>query len=244
MKLKNCAALVTGASRGLGKATATELARAGARVVLTARSEGPLDEAVATVRAVGGEAHGLVSDIGDVSRAGEVAARAAALVGPIDLAIHNASALGDLPMPILLDTSPDNLSRVLAINTIGPFALTRALVGSMLVRGGGTIVNITSDAAVEAYPAWGAYGASKAALEHMTRTWAAELTGTPVRVLAIDPGEMDTRMHRDAMPDADRSGLAQPEHVAAEIVRLLSGDLADAAGGRLSAAPPIHEAPQ
>ena len=109
------------------------------------------------------------------------------------------------------------------MNLVGPFRLTKAIAGSMVLRGRGTIVNISSDAAVEAYERWGAYGASKAALDHLTRIWAAELDGTGVRVLAVDPGEMNTAMHAQAMPDADPSSLADPARVAAQIVAWLAG---------------------
>jgi NAD(P)-dependent dehydrogenase (short-subunit alcohol dehydrogenase family) len=92
----------------------------------------------------------------------------------------------------------------------------------MTVRAGGVVVNITSDASVSAYPTWGAYGVTKAALDHLTRIWAAELEATGVTLLAVDPGEMDTRMHADAMPDADRSTLQSPDVIADRIVRLVA----------------------
>ena len=160
-------AVVTGGSRGLGRALGEALAAAGARVVLVARDRGPLEEAVAAIRARGGEAHGVPADVGDLDAA-------------------------------------------------------FAIAGSMVMRGRGTIVNISSDASVEAYQRWGAYGASKAALDHLTRTWAAELGGTGVRALAIDPGEMNTVMHAQAIPDADPAALADPRRVAAQILAWLA----------------------
>ena len=156
-------------------------------------------------------------------------------MGPLDLLINNASTLGPQPLRLLLDTDCEDLSRALAVNLVGPFRLTKAVAGSMVLRGAGTIVNVSSDAAVEAYPRWGAYGASKAALDHLGRIWAAELEGTGVRVLTVDPGEMDTRMHADAMPDADRTLLADPARVAARIVALLASG-APASGARVAAA--------
>ena len=114
-----------------------------------------------------------------------------------------------MPLRLLLDTDCEDLERALAVNLVGPFRLTKALAGPMVLRGRGTIVNITSDAATEAYERWGAYGASKAALEQLGRVWAAELAGTGVRVLTVDPGEMDTRMHADAIPDADRAAAGR-----------------------------------
>jgi NAD(P)-dependent dehydrogenase (short-subunit alcohol dehydrogenase family) len=125
---------------------------------------------------------------------------------------------------LLLDTDCEDLERALAVNLVGPFRLTKAIAGPMVLRGAGTIVNVTSDAALQPYPSWGAYGASKAALEQLGRIWAAELEGTGVRVLTVDPGEMDTVMHAQAMPDADRSQLADPARVADAIVAWLGAD--------------------
>jgi NAD(P)-dependent dehydrogenase (short-subunit alcohol dehydrogenase family) len=215
--------VVTGGSRGLGRALGESLAAAGARVVLVARDRAPLDEAVAAIRARGGEAHAVAADVGHLDAAFAIAGQAAALIGPVDLLINNASTLGPTPLRLLLDTDCEDLSRALAVNLVAPFRLTKAIAGSMVMRGRGTIVNISSDAAVEAYDRWGAYGASKAALDHLTRTWAAELDGTGVRALAIDPGEMNTAMHAQAMPDADPSSLADPARVAAQILAWLAG---------------------
>jgi NAD(P)-dependent dehydrogenase (short-subunit alcohol dehydrogenase family) len=234
MKLEGTAAMVTGASRGLGRALGQKLARAGARVVLVARTAPELDLAVAEIRSAGGEAHGLVAD---VSRKGDVyplAGAAAALVGPIDLLVHNASSLGPTPLRLLLDTECEDLSQVLETNLVGPFRLSKAIAGSMALRKTGTIVHISSDASVNAYEHWGAYAVSKAALDHLSRIWAAELGGRGVRVLSVDPGEMDTVMHRDALPDADPATLARPEAVAARIVELLR-DEAVPSGSRIEA---------
>jgi len=214
-------AVVTGGSRGLGRALGHALAAAGARVVLVARERAPLDEAVAAIRARGGEAHGIAADVGDIDAAFAIAGQAAALIGPVDLLINNASTLGPVPLRLLMDTDCEDLSRALAVNLVGPFRLTKAIAGSMAMRGRGTILNVSSDAAASAYERWGAYGASKAALDHLTRTWAAELNGTGVRVLAVDPGEMNTAMHAQAMPDADPATLADPVRVAAHIVTWL-----------------------
>lgn len=218
------AALVTGGSRGLGRALGRALAAAGSSVVLVARDRGPLDQVVAEIRARGGRAHGIAADIADREAIAAIAGQAAALVGPIDLLINNASTLGPVPLRLLLDTDCEDLSRALEVNLVAPFRLTKALAGPMVLRGGGTIVNISSDAGVEAYPSWGAYGASKAALDHLGRIWAAELEGTGVRVLTIDPGEMNTRMHADAIPEADPASLADPERVATRIVGWLTGE--------------------
>src|SRR3954462_1798704 len=210
MKLTGKAALVTGASRGLGRALAEGLAAAEARVVLVARQAGPLDEVAAAIRARGGEAHAIAADVADKDATHAIAGQAAALVGPLDILINNAGTLGPVPLRLLLDTDCEDLERALAVNVVGPFRLTKALAGPMALHGGGVIINVTSDAATEAYERWGAYGASKAALEQMGRIWAAELAGTGVRLFTVDPGEMDTRMHADAIPDANRAELSDP----------------------------------
>ncbi len=234
--IKNTAALVTGASRGLGRALAIELAQAGARVVLVARGEAALAEVVREIRAAGGSAHALAGDVGDKQAAHRLAGAAAALVGPIELLIHNASTLGPTPLRLLLDTDCEDLGAVLETNLIGPFRLTKIIAGAMALRGQGTIVHVSSDAAVSAYPRWGSYGVSKAAQDHLSRILAAELDGTGVRVLAVDPGEMDTAMHRDAIPEADPATLARPALVAATLVALLrSQDPRAASGARVEA---------
>ncbi len=162
-----------------------------------------------------------MADVG-TDDANAIAARAMALAGgPFDLIVHDASTLGPVPMPELADLSDDDLLRVFQVNTLGPQRLTRALLGAMRTLGRGTLVAISSDAAVEAYPTWGAYGASKAALDHLHRVLRAELDGSGIRVFAIDPGEMDTEMHAAALPEADRSQLAEPADVAARILDAL-----------------------
>jgi NAD(P)-dependent dehydrogenase (short-subunit alcohol dehydrogenase family) len=220
MEIRGRGALVTGASRGLGGALSRALAREGARVVLVARSSGDLEKVVAGIRREGGEAHGLCADIGAKDDIHRIAGAAAALVGPLDLVVHNASTLGPTPLKPLLDTDCEDLVRVLDVNLVGPFRLTKAVAGGMAVRGRGLVVNVTSDASVSAYATWGAYSVSKAALDHLGRVWAAELAER-VRFLTVDPGEMDTVMHADAMPEADRTALADPATVADRIVDIV-----------------------
>ncbi len=217
MQLSGSNVIVTGASRGLGRALAEVLAARGARVVLVARDEEKLEEVIAAIRARGHTAHAFGADVGERDAAARIAGAAAAMAGPIDIVVHNASTLGPVPLASLADTASADFERALAVNLVGPFRLTRALLGPMIQRGRGLIVHISSDAALEAYPSWGAYGASKAALDHLSRTWAAELAGTGVRALSIDPGEMDTLMHAQAIPDADRASLARPEDVAKRV---------------------------
>src|SRR5262249_33991387 len=150
-----------------------------------------------------------------------LAGAAAELAGPIDVLIHDASELGPTPLRLLLDTECEDLERVLAVNLVGPFRLSKAIAGSMALRGTGAIVHISSDASVNAYARGGAYSVSKAAFDHLARLFAAELGEHGVKVFSVDPGDMDTAMHRAAIPDADPASLAKPEAVAAKIIAML-----------------------
>ena len=236
MNIQGRGALITGASRGLGRALAEALAARGARLALVAREAGPLDDVVGTIRARGGVAHAIAADIGDKHAIHRIAGQAQGLVGELDIAIHNASTLGPTPLRLLLDTECEDLAAVLETNLVGPFRLTKVLAGAMALRGAGVLVHVSSDAAVEAYPRWGAYGVSKAAQDHLSRILAAELEGTGVRFFNVDPGEMDTTMHRDAIPEADPATLARPDDVAARLLALLERAEAVPSGSRLEAA--------
>jgi len=227
--------LITGGSKGLGRALALSLSSRGARVVLVAREKAELDEAVETVRSSSGIAFGIQADVGDKESVYPIVGQAAALAGPIDVLINNASTLGPVPLRLLTDTDCEDFERVLQVNTVGPFRLMKAAVGSMIVRQAGVVVNISSDAAVEPYAGWGIYSSSKAALDHMTRIAALELTGTGVLFFSVDPGEMDTRMHADAMPDADPASLKQPGEVAEKIVCMIQNSEGIESGARLVA---------
>jgi NAD(P)-dependent dehydrogenase (short-subunit alcohol dehydrogenase family) len=236
MELQGTTALVTGASRGLGRALAQALAAAGARVALVARNGDALGGVAAQIRAAGGEAHVIAADVADKDAAHAIAGRAAALLGPIDLLVNNAGTLGPAPLRLWLDTDCEDLESALAVNVVGPFRLTKALLGPMVLRGRGVVVNVGTDAAVVPYERWGAYGASKAALEQMGRIWAVELAGTGVRMFTVDPGEMNTRMHADAVPDADPATLADPVLVAGRIVGLIRDERAAPLGARVAVA--------
>jgi len=228
-------ALITGGSRGLGSALALRLSAEGARITLVARRRKELDEVVAEIRKRGGIAFGIAADVGDKESVYPIVGQAAALAGPVDVLINNASALGPVPLRLIPDTDCEEFERALQVNTVGPFRLIKAVAGSMFLRQTGLIVNISSDAAVEAYPFWGVYGASKAALDHLTRIAAAEMADAGVRFLVVDPGEMNTRMHADAAPDADPAGLQSPATVAEKIVAMIKQSDRIANGSRLIA---------
>jgi NAD(P)-dependent dehydrogenase (short-subunit alcohol dehydrogenase family) len=212
------------------------LAREGARVALVARGREELERVANEIRTAGGDAHALVADMASKDATYAISGTAAALVGPIELLVHNASTLGPTPLPLLLDTDCEDLAAVLEANLIGPFRLTKAVAGTMVLRGRGLIVQVTSDASVTPYARWGAYGVSKAALDHLGRIWAEELAGTGVRFLTLDPGEMNTRMHAEAMPEADPARLAEPDVVAARILRLIRSSDEIPSGQRLEVA--------
>ena len=230
-------ALITGASRGLGLGLARSLALDhGVHVALVARNSTALTAAASAIQTDGGQAVVITADLADPQSAPRIAGQAHAALGEIDLVVHNASTLGPTPLRPLLDSTADDFQTVLEINLLAPFRITHALLGAMLLRRRGSLVFISSDAAIEAYPDWGLYGVSKAALDHLARIWAAELAGSGVRVLSIDPGEMNTRMHAEALPDADRSSLPDPQLVGRSIAALLASQ-------RGPQHAPQHEAP-
>ncbi|HYX96870.1 MAG TPA: SDR family oxidoreductase [Geodermatophilus sp.] len=209
-------ALVTGASRGLGAALAEALSRRGWRLVVDGRVPGRL---AATVAAL--PRPDLVTAVpGDVADPAHRAALAAAVGDRLDLLVNNASELGPTPLPRLADLPPAALERVLAVNTVAPLALVQAVLPA-LERAGGVVLDVSSDAAVEAYEGWGGYGASKAALDQLTAVLAVEHPA--LRVYAVDPGDMATDMHRAADPDA--TGLPEPAAVVPALLRLVDGDL-------------------
>jgi NAD(P)-dependent dehydrogenase (short-subunit alcohol dehydrogenase family) len=215
----NDVVLITGASKGLGRAIAQQLARLGHPLIINARGEEELREVEQELS----QFTRVVAVAGDVSEiAEEIAARGEREFGRIDILINNASDIGPTPMPPLELYPWDALLRVFKVNAVAPFHLIQLLLPGMRSRGRGTIVNISSDAGVNAYPGWGGYGASKAALEHMSRILAKEIEGSGVRVLIVDPGDMNTEMHRLAANGADLSDLPSAEFVAPRIIELLN----------------------
>jgi len=206
-------AIVTGASRGLGLALARELAARGWQLVVDARDATALSAATAGLPGV----RALAGDVADP-------AHRAALVeaaGALDLLVNNASLLGPSPQPALAEYPLDVLARVYAVNVLAPLALTQLALPHM--RAGGRVINVTSDAGVEPYPGWGGYGSSKAALEQVSAVLAAE--HPELRVYAVDPGDMNTRMHQEAFPGEDISDRPPPEESVPGLLRLIDGDL-------------------
>jgi len=212
---------ITGGTSGLGLALVEALSARGARVAFVARHA---DE-VARVADRHAGTHGIV---GDVSRKDEIhplALRITAALGRLDVLINNASSLGPVPLALLADTECEDLETALATNLLGPFRLTRALLGALgaAARQGrpALVINVISDAAITPYAGWGAYGASKAALLHLSRIWNEELAGHGIRVQAIDPGDMDTPLHALAVSDADPATLKRPHESAGEMIELI-----------------------
>jgi NAD(P)-dependent dehydrogenase (short-subunit alcohol dehydrogenase family) len=218
-------AIVTGASRGLGLAVAGALAERGWRLVIDARDGVALEQAAARLR----ERTEVVAIAGDVSDRAHRDALVAAAGAPIDLLVNNASTLGASPLPPLARYPLDELEHVYRVNALAPLALMQSVLPRLAE--GARIVNVTSDAAVEAYEGWGGYGSAKAALEQLTAVFAAEQPA--LRVYAVDPGDMNTRMHQDAFPGEDISDRPQPAASVPALLELIDGDLPS---GRYSAA--------
>jgi len=212
-------AVITGASRGLGRALASSLAARRWDLVVDARGGDALAEATAGFIGAG---H-VVAIAGDVADPGHRAALvdAARTLGGLDALVNNASTLGPSPLPRLAELPLDALDAVLRVNVAAPLALIQSALP--LLAAGGRIVNVTSDAGVEGYEGWGGYGASKAALEQMSRVLAAE--HPELRVYWVDPGDMNTQMHQDAYPGEDISDRPAPETSVPGLLALLEGTL-------------------
>jgi NAD(P)-dependent dehydrogenase (short-subunit alcohol dehydrogenase family) len=225
-------ALVTGASRGLGRALAAGLAASGYALIIDARDGAALESARAALQGgepgeagrPGGPRAPVImvrGDIGDPAHR-DALRRAADGLGGLDLLVNNAGTLGTSPLPALADYPLADLREAFEVNVLAPLALTQALLPA-LRRRGGAVLNVTSDAAVEAYAGWGGYGAVKAALEQASNVLAAEENA--VRVWWADPGDLRTRMHQEAFPGEDISDRPQPEEVVPGFLRLIEGRL-------------------
>ena len=218
MSLAGQVALVTGASRGIGAATAIELARRGAHVVLTARTQGGLEETDDAIRAAGGTATLLPQDLVDGAALDPLGPSLHARFGRLDILVHAAGALGKLtPAGHIM---PKDWDTVMAVNATAAWRLIRTCAPLLLAAPAGRAVFVTDGRAREPRAFWGAYGASKAALEHLVLSWAHEMQTTALRVNLYDPGPTATRLRADAMPGENPETLATPAAHAAPIAGL------------------------
>src|SRR6516225_2599446 len=218
--LKELRVAVTGGTSGLGLALVRRLIGRGAEVAFIARNAKVIAQ---IANETGG--YGIIGDVGRKEDIYPIALQITGNLGGLDVLINNASALGPTPLSLLADTECEELDQALRVNLLGPFRLTKALFGALAASArngrGAVVINISSDAAVNAYSTWGAYAASKAALRHLTAIWAEEGKIDGVRFLSIDPGDMDTPLRALAIPDADPMTLRRPEDSAAEIVEVM-----------------------
>src|SRR3989442_11658510 len=230
--------LITGASQGLGREMAVRFAREGAAgLSLVARHADKLNAVRDDVLKIAPKIDIVVIEA-DVSKPRDiervVATTLAQLQGVLDVLVNNASTIGPSPMPFLLDYPVEDFREVLDTNLIGPFLLIKNALPAMIERGG-SIINVTSDAGQGGYPGWGAYGISKFGLEGMSQTWASELAETGGRVNWVDPGNMNTAMHRAAEPEEDPVEWANPADVTDVFVFLASDESKGVTGKRFQA---------
>ena len=227
-RLQGKYALITGASQGLGREIAIAYAREGvAGIAIVARDGQRLSEVSDRLKEIAPQTKVLsvVADLvhqDDIERV--IATTLNEFNGQLDVLINNASALGPSPMPFLLDYPLEDFRNVINTNLIAPFLLIKKALPAM-IENGGSIINVTSDAGVTGYPGWGAYGISKFGIEGMSQTWAAELEDSDVRVNWVDPGNMNTAMHRAAEPEEDPTQWADPAEVI-EVFIFLGSDAA------------------
>lgn len=217
-KWKGMRVAITGGTSGLGLALVRMLAVRGARVAFVARNQDNVERLMRENPSV----RGITGDVSQKDDIYPVALQILGGLSGLDVLINNASSLGPVPLAPLADTNCEDLELALQTNVLGPFRLTKALLGALSAsaREGGhpLVVNISSDAAINAYPNWGAYGSSKAALHHLSKIWDAELSGQGIRIVSWDPGDMDTPLHLAAVPDTDPTALKRPEDAAQELI--------------------------
>jgi NAD(P)-dependent dehydrogenase (short-subunit alcohol dehydrogenase family) len=230
--------LITGASQGLGRQLAISYAREGATgISITARRNEALEEVRERIREVAPETRVLMV-VADLTRQEEVERVIATTLGEfggrLDVLVNNASSIGPTPLPYLLDYPLEDFREVMNTNLVAPFLLIKKALPAM-VEHGGSIINVTSDAGRVGYPSWGAYGISKFGIEGMSQTWAAELEGSNVRVNWVDPGEMNTAMHRAAEPEEDPAQWTDPSEVTEVFIYLASDESKDVNGKRFQA---------
>src|SRR5262245_10146656 len=209
---------ITGGTSGLGLALVRMLLDRGAEVAFVARNRDGVERLVREKP----QARGITGDVSKTDDIYPIAIQILGALGGLDVLINNASALGPVPLAPLADTNCEDFELALQTNVLGPFRLTKALLGALAAsaRDGGhpLVLNISSDAAINAYSNWGAYGASKAALHHLSGIWNAELESQAIRIISWDPGDMDTPLHAAAVPGADSAALKSPEDAARELL--------------------------
>jgi NAD(P)-dependent dehydrogenase (short-subunit alcohol dehydrogenase family) len=214
---------ITGGTSGLGLALVSRLHQQGAHIAFVARGRERVDRVARDFPGT----HGIVGDVASKEDIYPLALQILGTLGGLDVLINNASDLGTVPLVLLADTECEDFEKALATNLIAPFRLTKALLGALAtsVRDGrgGIVINISSDAAVNAYPTWGAYGSSKAGLRLLTQIWDAEMSTEGLRFIAFDPGDMDTPLHAAAIPDADPTTLKRPDVAAGELLEIIAG---------------------
>lgn len=226
-------AMITGASRGLGRTLAHFLAAQGADLVLTARGERALEDTAQELVAYGSRIAPIPGDVADAGHRQRLVEAAAGL-GGLDLLVNNASSLGLSPLPALADYPLDAIKEVLAVNVLAPLGLVQAALPLLRARRG-LVINLSSDAALGGYAGWGGYGASKAALDLLSLTLSNELAGEGVTVVSVDPGDLRTQMHQDAFPGEDISDRPLPEATLPFWAWLLGQERAAIQGKRLRA---------
>lgn len=233
--MKGKVVMITGASKGLGRALTLAFAKRGAILAISARREAPLLAVKEEAEALGAaEVLAIQADMSVPRDIERFVATSEAAFGQIDVLINNAAILGPSPMPYLLDYPEEDFAEVLRVNTLGPFLVTKRVLPGMLQRADGSVINVSSAAGYTGYAGWGAYGVSKFALEGVTETWADEIAGTGVRVNMVDPGSMDTDMMAKADPDPDYD-LADPQDVVDVFLYLASDQAKEVNGQRFEA---------
>jgi NAD(P)-dependent dehydrogenase (short-subunit alcohol dehydrogenase family) len=237
-RLKGRYALITGGSQGLGRQLAIDFAREGAAgIAIVARRIKYLNEVRDQIHKIHPTTKVLVI-AADMSRQKDIELITGITLdefrGRLDILVNNASTIGPSPMPYLLDYPVEDFRYVINTNLIGPFLMIKKILPAM-IENGGSIINVTSDAGAIGYPGWGAYGISKFGIEGMSQTWATELNGSGVRVNYVDPGNMNTAMHRAAEPDEDPTQWADPGEVTEVFIYLGSDESRSVNGKRFKA---------
>jgi NAD(P)-dependent dehydrogenase (short-subunit alcohol dehydrogenase family) len=232
-KLSGTVALITGGSRGIGKAVATAYAREGARVFICARGDADLNQAVAHIRSTGGEAHGHVGDKGDAAQAKAIVQTAVAQFGKLDVLVNNASLLG--PRVPVAEYSVSAWEDVVRVNLTGSFLMIREALKTMMLQRSGSIINVSSGVGRIGKARWGAYAASKFGVEGLTQVVADEVREFGIRVNSVNPGPTRTGMRALAYPEEDPLTLLTPEDIVPLFVYLASDDSAAVTGQSLDA---------